>query len=98
MSLPNRTVLIGKGRRVTIDELLSVAVDSNAVVEWYANNSNKKDGNVASWDATAVEQVITSNAEHLLLLLSNSSTIASLVLLALTVAQEKLCQGCMVLS
>ena len=89
-----RTVLIGKGRRVTIEEVLALAMDKTAVVEWYDSSKKSQEELSPSLPVIIIDSnVVVNQAQAIqdseMSLLSSVSTMASLVLLALTLAQER---------
>ena len=90
-----RTILIGKARRITLDELASIATGS-AKLEMQQQQQNEEDAEQPqSLDVASALQKLSlrsssSNGNNLL---SAEATIASLALLALTISQGRIIRG-----
>ena len=88
-----RTILIGKTRRITLDELSSIA-NGSAKLEMQQQNEDVDQDTQVSDVASALQRLTindSSNGDSNML--SAEATIASLTLLALTISQGRIIRG-----
>lgn len=85
--VPGRTILVGKNRRITIDELISVAVSHDGKLEMFQAPEEGEKNVEAALDVTfEMSQLSLEDAG----LLSEASSRAVISVLALTIAQCRL--------
>jgi len=85
---PIRTILIGKSRRITIDELISLCISKNGKLEMFqTNDTNEKEESTftLTLDGSQLKSKEDSNDN----LLSEASSRAVICLLAMTISQGR---------